>query len=188
MSTTKVRQSLNGVDVTRLVAVTDAIKKNPELKACRFRATNTWLGGGHSQTKIQGFWGAGREDTSRTKPFYLDGDEPSTLLGTDHAPNAVEAVLHSLASCLAVCVAYNAAARGIAIHKLEFDLEGDLNIQAFLGISDETRPGYSHIQVTYRIDSDASDEKINELIAYVEKTSPVLDILRNPVPISMNQG
>lgn len=75
MSTTKVRQSLNGVDVTRLVAVTDAIKKNPELKACRFRATNTWLGGGHSQTKIQGFWGAGREDTSRTKPFYLDGDE-----------------------------------------------------------------------------------------------------------------
>lgn len=89
---------------------------------------------------------------------------------------------------MAVCVAYNAAARGIAIHKLEFDLEGDLNIQAFLGISDETRPGYSHIQVTYRIDSDASDEKINELIAHVEKTSPVLDILRNPVPISMNQG
>ncbi|BBL34909.1 hypothetical protein Nstercoris_01160 [Nitrosomonas stercoris] len=187
MSTTRVRQVLNGVDVARLIAVTNAIKKNPELNSCRFRATNTWLGGGHSRTKIQGFWGAGQEDTSRTEPFHLEGDEPTALLGTNNGPNAVEAVLHSLASCLAVCVVYNAAARGISIHKLEFDLEGELDIQAFLGISEETRPGYNHVQVNYHIDSDATDDQLDDLIAHVEKTSPVLDILRNPVPVSLNR-
>ncbi|WP_176752591.1 hypothetical protein [Nitrosomonas eutropha] len=54
----------------------------------------------------------------------MDGDEPSALLGTNHGPNAVEAVLHSLASGLAARVAYNAAARGILIQNFKFDLEG----------------------------------------------------------------
>lgn len=33
-----------------------------------------------------------------------------------------------------------------------------------------------------------SDDKIDELCAYVQKTSPVLDILRNPVPVSVTRA
>ena len=54
--------------------------------------------------------------------------------------------------------------------------------RAFLGLSEEVRPGYEGIRLTYRVKSDAPREKIEELCRYVQKTSPVLDIVRNPVP------
>jgi uncharacterized OsmC-like protein len=67
----------------------------------------------------------------------------------------VEAVLHALASCLAVGFIYNAAAQGINVESLSFDLEGDLDLRAFLGLSDQVRPGYENIRLTYRVKSDA---------------------------------
>lgn len=179
------QQAPNGVNVDQLVQTVGAIQADPSLATFRFRAANSWLGGGHSRTTIQGFWGAGAEDVSRDEPCVLEGDEPPVLLGTNHAPNAVEAILHALASCLAVGVAYNAAAQGITVRSLEFDLEGELDLHGFLGLSDEVRPGYSNIGVTYRIDCDAPADKVDELCAHVQRTSPVLDILRNPVSVSI---
>ena len=114
---------VNGVNVDQLVGTVNAIKANPDLARFTFRASSEWAGGGHSQTKIQGFYGAGAEDTSRTGPFVLEGDEPPVLLGQNAGPNAVEAVLHALASCLAVGLVYNAAAQGIHIEALSFELE-----------------------------------------------------------------
>jgi uncharacterized OsmC-like protein len=176
----------NGVNVDQLVATVNAIKQNPDLARFQFRARNEWLDGGHSRTFIQGFYGAGQEDTSRTKPFVIEGDEPPVLLGENTAANAAEAVLHALASCLAVGFIYNAAAQGIKIDSLEFELEGDLDLHAFLGLSDQVRPGYENIRLSYRVKSDAPREKIVALCEYVQKTSPVLDIIRNPVPVSIS--
>jgi len=48
------------------------------------------------------------------------------------------------------------------------------------------RPGYQNITVNYQVKSDAPREKIEALCDYVQKTSPVLDILRNPVPVTIN--
>jgi uncharacterized OsmC-like protein len=177
---------VNGVNVDQLVGTIDAIKQNPDLARCKFRAETEWVSGGHSRTKIQSFYAAGQEDTSRARPFVLEGDEPPVLLGENHGANAVEAVLHALASCLAVGFVYNAAAMGIRIESLSFKLEGDLDLQAFLGLSEETRPGYENIKLTCRVKSDAPREKIIELCSYVQKTSPVLDIIRNPVPVTVS--
>ncbi|MEV0291513.1 MULTISPECIES: OsmC family protein [unclassified Kribbella] len=184
MSTTT-HDALNGVDLVQLTETVAAVQADPKLATFRFRASNTWLGGGHSRTTIQGFWGAGQEDSSRTRPFVLEGDEPPVLLGGNNAPNAVEAVLHALASCLAVGVAYNAAAQGIELKRLEFDLEGDLDLHGFLGLPPDVRPGFQTIRVTYRIDCDAPSDKVDELCTYVQRTSPVLDILRHPVHVSI---
>ncbi|MDR7419100.1 MAG: OsmC family protein [Armatimonadota bacterium] len=180
-----IQTGLNGVNVEQLVATVGAIKANPDLAQFKFRATTDWVTGGRSRTRIQGFYGAGQEDTSRATPFVLEGDEPPVLLGTNTAPNAVEAVLHALASCLAVGLVYNAAAQGIGIQSLQFALEGDLDLRAFLGLSDQIRPGFSTIRVTCRLKSDAPREKIVELCNYVQRTSPVLDIVRNPVPVTI---
>ena len=185
--TTQTQQKINGVDVDQLLATVDAIKENPSLAEFRFRAQTEWLEGGHSRTRIQGFYGAGQEDESRTGAFHMEGDEPPVLLGTNQAPNAVEAVLHALASCLSVGFVYNAAAQGITVEALEFELEGDLDLRAFLGLSDEVRPGYEGITINYRVNADAPPEKIDELCAYVQQTSPVLDIIRNPVPVTVQR-
>ncbi|MDP3941275.1 MAG: OsmC family protein, partial [bacterium] len=111
------------------------------------------------------------------------GDEPAVLLGEDYGANAVEAVLHALASCLGVGFAYNAAAKGIKIESLEFDVEGTLDLQGFLGLSKTIRPGYENITVRYKVTADAPREKLEELCEYVQATSPVLDIIKNPVKV-----
>lgn len=184
--TTPIHTQLNGVNVDQLVQTIQAIQSNPDLAMFTFRAQNQWVNGGHSRTKIQSFYGAGAQDTSRQQPFVLDGDEPPVLLGTNQGPNAVEAVLHALASCLAVGFVYNAAAQGIQVDSLDFTLEGELDLHAFLGLSDLMRPGYKNITINYRVKSDAPREKLEALCEYVQKTSPVLDIVRNPVPVTVN--
>ncbi len=175
----------NGVDVDRLVATIGAIENDPSLARFKFRANTEWVGGGASETRVQGFYGAGQEDTSRSEPFVLEGDEPPLLLGANRGPNAVEAVLHALTSCLTVGFVYNAAARGIEVESLELDVEGDLDLRAFLGLSDQLRPGYEGIEVSYRVEADAPREQLVELCEHVKRTSPVLDILTNPVPVSV---
>jgi len=174
-------ESPNGVNVSQLVETINAIKLEPSMADFKFNATTRWIKGGHCQTKIQNFTGANTEDKSRNKPFILDGDEPPVLLGENHGPNAVEALLHALGSCLSVGITYNAAAWGINIKSLSFDIAGDINLHAFLGLSESSRPGCSNIQVKINIDADTSQQKIEELCKYVEKTSPILDCIRNPV-------
>ena len=178
-------RTLNGVDVERLIGTVNAIKENPELARFQFRAQTEWVGGGYSRTRIKSFYGAGAEDASRTQPFVVEGDEPPVLLGQNAGPNAVESVLQALAACLAVGFVYHAAALGIKVDGLEFSLEGDLDLRAFLGLSERVRPGYEGIRVIYHVKSDAPREQVEQLCEYVQRTSPVLDIIRNPVPVTI---
>jgi hypothetical protein len=47
-------------------------------------------------------------------------------------------------------------------------------------------PGYDDIRVNYRVKTDAPRDDVLELCEYVQNTSPVLDIIRNPVPVSVD--
>jgi len=172
---------INGVDVERLGQTVQAVQQNPSLGTSQFRAINRWISGGHNRSTIKGFYGAGQEDTTRTKPFELDADEPHVLLGKDQGANPVEFVLHALAACLTTSLVYHAAARGIHIESVESKLEGDLDLQGFLGLSDEVRRGYKQIRANFTIKSDASAEQLEALT----KFSPVYDIVSNPVPVSI---
>ncbi len=176
--------NLNGVEVAKLTATIDAIKANPALANFKFRIQTDWIQGAHTRTTIDGFYGAGAEDKSN-RSFVLEGDEPPVLLGNNAGPNAVELALTGLASCLAVGFSYNAAAQGIHLDELSFRLEGDIDLHAFLGLTDKIRPGYQNIRVVYRVKSDAPQDKLTALCDYVQKTSPVMDIIRNPVPVSV---
>jgi hypothetical protein len=51
----------------------------------------------------------------------------------------------------------HAAARGIAINKLESHVEGDPDLRGFIGISEEVRNGYEKIRVAFKIKADASE-------------------------------
>jgi uncharacterized OsmC-like protein len=178
-------KTLNGVNVEQLLATIEAVKGDPDIALFKFRSNTQWIKGGNSRTQIKGFYGAKQEDTSRSKPFILEGDEPPVLLGENHGANAVEAVLHALASCFAVGIVYNAAAMDIKVNALNIAIEGELDLHAFLGLSESLRPGYKQLIVKINLDANTSREKLDELLAYVQKTSPVLDIIRNPVPVTL---
>ena len=174
-----------GVNVDQLVGTIEAIKGDADIAKFQFRSKTQWVSGGHCRTQFKDFYGAKAEDSSRNAPIIVEGDEPPVLLGENQGANAVEAVLHALASCLCVGFVYNAAAQGITVTSLEFALEGNIDLHAFLGLSETMRPGYSDMKVKCKIKADAPREKLEELWAYVQKTSPVLDIIRNPVDVAL---
>lgn len=174
----------NGVNVTQLVDTIGLIKQTPALAKFTFRAETVWEEGGRSRTRIDGFHGAGAE-MRHAQVIELTGDEPPILLGGDTAANAVEAILHAIGSCVAVGFAYNAAAQGIAIEELRFRSQGELDLHAFLGLSDTVRPGFERIAIEVTVKADAPRAKLEELCAYVQRTSPVVDIVRNPVPLTV---
>ena len=187
MSTTATKEEKkneirNGVDVTALGEVLEAVQGDPASAKFQFRAKNTWLGGGHNRSEIKGFYGACQEDTSRTEPFVLDNAEPPVLLGQDQGANPVEYVLHALAGCMTTTMVYHAAARGITIESVETELEGDLDLHGFLRLDENVRNGYENIRVNFKVKSDASPEQLADLA----KMSPVFDIVSNPVPITVN--
>ena len=186
MSTkTQSAQIHNGVNVDQMVGTVNAIKSTPSLAKFNFRSTTKWGGGARSSSYVKSFFGAGQEDSSRTESFRMEGDEPPVLLGTNTAPNAVEAVLSALAGCMTVAFIYPAAAQGIKVESLEYTIDGDVDLQGFLQLSPTVRPGLQNIRVKAHVKADAPRETIQGLLDYATKTSPVMDTLRNPVPISV---
>lgn len=174
----------NGINLDQLQATVEAVTADPEVARFEFRAETRWVLGGRSETQIQSFYGARQEDRSRLQPFTVVSDEPEVLLGTNAGPNAVELVLAALGSCLSVGIAYNAAARGIHLRALRLTITGTLDVQAFLGLTEAVRPGYERLEVKYHIESDATPDQVSDLLTYVQRTSPVLDIVRHPVPVT----
>jgi uncharacterized OsmC-like protein len=179
MTRTTDRPALNGVDVPTLFATLDAVRDAPELAQFQFRARNTWVSGAHNRTTIQGFHGAGQEDSSRTEPFVYDADHPAVLVGGGNAPTAVEFLLHAVAACLTSGLANVAAARGITLHRVESTVEGDIDLRGILGLSDEARNGYRQIRVNVEVEGDAGAEELAALVEQSRRRSAVYDVLVN---------
>ncbi|SOB75424.1 Uncharacterized OsmC-related protein [Marinobacter sp. LV10R510-11A] len=173
----------NGVDVEQLGQATQAITQAPNAGQFTFRARTNWTGALQSVTTIDGFDQAGEHVT--TRQFEIEGDEPEQILGQRAAPNAVELLLAALGSCLSVGYAANAAAMGIKLDHLRFDLEGDLDLRGFLGISQDVRPGYGSIRCVAHVDTDASEKELAELRRRVEATSPLVDNITNAVNLEI---
>ena len=168
-----------------MVGTVNAIKGTPSLAKFNFRSASRWGGGTKSTAYVKSFYGAGQEDSSRTKAFTLEGDEPAILLGTNTAPNAVEALLSALAGCMTVSFIFPASAQGIRVDSLEYEIDGDVDLQGFLQLSDKIRPGLQNIRVRAKVKADAPREKIQELLELAAMTSAVMDTIRNPVPVSV---
>jgi uncharacterized OsmC-like protein len=115
-------------------------------------------------------------------------DEPPALLGDDTAPNPTEALLAALGSCVAVGIQANAVARGWTVRGIELELEGDINITSVWGTGDlSPKPlGLTAIRIKAHLDIDgASDAELDELVGHAAAWSPVVNTLRNPVPVSV---
>jgi len=189
MTEPRKREPMNGVDVPTLFATINAVAGQRELAKFRFRATNKWQAGTHSRTTVESYYGAGSEHPHK-RTFELDADHPQVLVGADNGPLPVEYVLVGLASCLTSGIGNIASARGVKLYEVESRIEGDIDIQGILGLSDEVRNGYQGIRVDFTIKGDAPDEKLREIVEQSRSRSAVFDIVTNgvPVEITVNQS
>jgi uncharacterized OsmC-like protein len=182
--TKRERVPLNGVDTPTLFATINAVRDQPELAKFKWRASNRWLTGTHSRTRIESFTGAGG-DHRHEGTFVYDADHPKVLVGKDQAPTPIEFLLHALATCLTAGIANVAAARGVTLTEVESTVEGDIDLRGLLGLSDQVRNGYEQIRVTFNIKGDAPPEKLREIVDQSRNRSAVFDVITNKVPVSI---
>lgn len=181
MTTTKIR---NGVDTEALFGALDAVKAQPAAAKFQFRATNTWISGTNSRSRIHDFFGLGMELTHQDVHTY-EADHPLELTGKDQAPSAVEFLLHALAACITAGIGNIAAARGIDLWRVESTVSGDIDLLGILGLDDTVRNGYQGIDVRLRIEGDASAEELRGLVERSVARSAVFDMLSNGTAVSL---
>ena len=172
MTTTTTGDHLNQVDLSAVGALVEKIKERPSAGQTRWSAEVRWTGAFRSEATVRNF-------------APIASDEPAGMGGTDSAPNPVEQLLGALGNCLAVGYAANASVAGITIRDLRIDLEGDLDLHAFLGLADG-HPGFSAIRVAVHLDTDAGEAAVAELHAKVAATSPVGQTLSKAIPVQIS--
>ena len=165
--------TVNGIHMETLQGTVNAIEQEPDLGQCKFRVSNKWLGGNHNCTTIAGFYGA-KQEIAHKQNFELYADEPPILAGNDDGANPVEHLLNALAACVTTSMVAHAAVRGIHIEELESELEGDIDLQGFLGLSNDVPRGFTDIRITFKVKADVDNmERLKRLTEY----SPVLNTI-----------
>ena len=185
-ATTVQRPPRNGVDVPTLFATLDAVKGAPQIAQFQFRATNEWISGTHNRSTIQGFYGAGQEDTSRPSRSATTRTTRPSSSGSNQGPTPVEFLLHAIAACLTSGLANIAAARGITLRRVSSTVEGDIDLLGILGLSDDVRNGYRQIRVHFDVEGDASPEQLAALVEQSRRRSAVYDVLVNGTDVQID--
>lgn len=128
---------------------------------------------------------AGLRSDVRIRGFEIAVDEPPTLGGKDTAPNPVEYALAALATCQEITYRLHADHLGIPLDAIAVSLEGDIDLRGFFAVDESVRPGFQAIRGTVTLESSAPPEELERLKAHVDAHCPVLDLLSNPTPLTL---
>ena len=94
-------------------------------------------------------------------------------------------LLAALSGCLTTSLVAHAAAKGISVQKVHSRYEGDLDLQGFLGLSEEVPVGFQNIRVYFEIEADLPEAEKEELIKMAQKYSPVFNTITKTTPVSV---
>jgi uncharacterized OsmC-like protein len=170
---------LNGVNTQKLNTVFESMRNQPEMARVSFSVKSEWNGGFGVTSTSKGFRIDG-QNIERNTEYKMQYDFPNQLAGEGRGPTVCEACMGSLAACLIQTIVAHATSRGIQIEGIGINVEGDVDIRGFTGISNDVRPGAQQFRVNMNIESNnASKEQINELYEIGKRFSPAFDTLTN---------
>jgi uncharacterized OsmC-like protein len=172
----------NGVNVGDLLGAIEAVTENGSNGRVKFRLGSRWLGGFRAR-HIPGTFTVGNEQGTHSADHSIVSDEPAQILGTDEGISPAELVLSSLAACLIVGYAANAAALGIDLEDVSVDISTEGSLEGFMNIRN-AKPGFDAIAVEVTLTTDAPADALAELHDYVNSHSPIWDTLSSPVRLS----
>ncbi len=173
--------SINGVDLDQLGQTMEAIKADPSRGMTRWRVATEWNGDGPaSTTRVTGWELAGEW---KDQDYTIEIDEPRELLGRDAFANPQETLLAATNACVLATWVAACAANGITIESLGVEIEGEIDLRGFLAIDAGVKPGYESLRLTTRIRSDATAEQLEQIHAFVRRTSPNFDNMATPIRI-----
>lgn len=132
--------------------------------------------------------GEGFRSEVSIRQHRLAADEPPALGGADSAPNPVELILAALGTCQEITYRAYATALGIPLDSVSVELAGDIDLRGFFGVDNSVRSGFEKIRGTVNIESSASEAELQKLRSVVDAHCPVLDMLANKVPVSLEMA
>lgn len=170
MSTTVKEEHLDQNVIRAVQALAEEINNNPEKADVVFKAESRLEKGLQSEINV--------------REFRFVSDEPESLGGTNRGATPVEYVLGALAACQEIVIKAHALALGIKVKSVAIKTTGNLDLRGFLNLSDDARSGFNDVNIVTEIETDETDEsKLNQLREISFKNCPVLDIIKNPVPV-----
>lgn len=89
-------------------------------------------------------------------------------------------LLEALVACAGVTLKAVSTALAIPLRSGRVTAEGDLDFRGTLGVDKEAAVGFTDIRLTFRLDTDADDEKIAQLIKLTERYCVVFQTLKKP--------
>lgn len=160
---------INGIDTDYLRSAIQAISEDPAKGQTTWKVRSTWKGGTRNDTQVTEY-GIGGQTVK--KDFTIRVDEPLELGGTNQYANPQEYLLAAVNSCMMVGYAAVCALKGIELHEMQIETEGDIDLRGFLGLSDEVKPGYDSLKYTVHLKGEATEEQFREVHEFVMRTSP----------------
>jgi uncharacterized OsmC-like protein len=116
-----------------------------------------------------------RVDTGRA--IAIAGLHPATG-GSGHELCSGDMLLEALVACAGVTLRAVSTSFGINIKSGIVEAEGDLDFKGTLGVDKETEVGFKSIRLTFKLDTDASQENLDKLLATTERYCVVLQTIR----------
>jgi uncharacterized OsmC-like protein len=99
-------------------------------------------------------------------------------------------LLEALVACAGVTLKAVATALEIPLRSGTVSAEGDLDFRGTLGVAKDAPVGFAEIRLQFRLDTDAPQEKLDQLLKLTERYCVVYQTIRNgpPVAISLDRG
>ena len=177
---------INGVNLQQLGGLLNTLKEHPDASEARFYVKTEWTcqdegdsGGFYVRSSCKDFQ-LGNQTIQRNNTYAMVFDFPPEFSGEGKGPTVCEACMSSLGACITQTIVAHATARGINIDSVTIDLEGNVDLQGFTGLSTDTRPGAQGFQLNVNIKSStASKEQISQLYEIGKRYSPAFDTLTN---------
>jgi uncharacterized OsmC-like protein len=123
-------------------------------------------------------------DTGRA--LVQAGLHPATG-GTGLEACSGDMLLEALVACAGVTLRAVATALDIPIRAGQLRAEGDLDFRGTLGVAKDAPVGFRDIRLTIELDTNASAEQLDRLLALTERYCVVLQTLRHPPVVRLER-
>jgi uncharacterized OsmC-like protein len=117
------------------------------------------------------------------RAIAIAGLHPATG-GSGHELCSGDMLLEALVACSGVTLRAVSTALGIEVKSGTVEAEGDLDFKGTLGVDKEAPVGFKSIRLTFNLDTDAPQDKIDQLMKLTERYCVVLQTIRNSVEAS----
>jgi uncharacterized OsmC-like protein len=95
-------------------------------------------------------------------------------------------LLQALVACAGVTLRAVATALDIPVHGGTVVAEGDLDFRGTLGVSREAAVGFADIRLRFELDTDASEEQLQNLLKLTERYCVVYQTLRRSPEVALS--